>query len=79
MNILITGSNGFVGSNLMRELEEDGHTVIGIDISEHCEGKKHPQTLRGDIRSLKDLNRAVSVLQKQQCPLNDYSLRSSEE
>ncbi len=70
MNILITGSNGFVGSNLMWELEEDGHTVIGIDISEHCEGKKHPQTLRGDIRSLKDLNRVASVfLQKQQCPL----------
>jgi len=81
MNILITGSNGFVGSNLMWELEEDGHTVIGIDISEHCEGKKHSQTLRGDIRSLKDLNRVASVFFTKAAMSSgtDYSLRSSEE
>ena len=64
MNILITGSNGFVGSNLMWELEKDGHTVIGIDISEHCEGKKHPETMLGDIRSLKDLNNSSSNFTK---------------
>ena len=69
MNILITGSNGFVGSNLMWELEKDGHTVIGIDISEHCEGKKHPETMLGDIRSLKDLNNASpsELVIKQSC------------
>ncbi|OQC07632.1 MAG: UDP-glucose 4-epimerase [Candidatus Cloacimonetes bacterium ADurb.Bin089] len=61
MNILITGSNGFVGSNLMWELEKDGHTVCGIDISEHCDGEKHPETLIGDIRNLQDLNRISSI------------------
>ena len=39
MNILITGSNGFVGSNLMWKLEEEGHQVIGIDISDQCDYK----------------------------------------
>jgi len=57
MNILITGSNGFVGSKLMWELQNDGHTVIGIDINENCDAEKHPETMLGDIRIPKDLKR----------------------
>jgi len=56
MNILITGSNGFVGSRLMWELEKDGHKVIGIDISNHCDDQPHPLTFRGDIRKIADLD-----------------------
>ncbi len=56
MNILITGSNGFIGSRLMWELVKDGHKVIGIDISNHCDGQRHPMTLSGDIRKVSDLN-----------------------
>ena len=55
MNILITGSNGFVGSKLMWNLETDGHTVVGLDISNHCDARPHPETLQGDIRVMKDL------------------------
>jgi len=55
MNILITGSNGFVGSRLMWKLQEMGHKVIGIDISIHCDDKIHPDTFLGDIRQLGDL------------------------
>ena len=29
---LITGSSGFIGQNLVRQLLLDGHTVFGIDI-----------------------------------------------
>jgi nucleoside-diphosphate-sugar epimerase len=54
MNILITGSNGFVGSKLMWSLEADGHTVIGLDISSHCDAQTHPETMIGDIRVIKD-------------------------
>ena len=32
MNILLTGSAGFVGTHLRRELEKAGHEVIGIDV-----------------------------------------------
>jgi len=52
MNILITGSNGFVGSALMWRLEYEGHSVIGIDRSVHCEEDSHPHTHYGDIRYL---------------------------
>jgi GDP-D-mannose 3',5'-epimerase len=32
MNILVTGSSGFIGSNLIRKLMNEGHVVIGVDI-----------------------------------------------
>lgn len=56
MNILVTGSNGFVGSKLMWSLEADGHKVIGIDISTHCDAKPHPETILGDIRIPQNLD-----------------------
>jgi ADP-L-glycero-D-manno-heptose 6-epimerase len=33
MNVLVTGHNGFIGSNLKRALEERRHVVFGIDES----------------------------------------------
>lgn len=57
MNIMITGSNGFVGSKLMYTLEELGHKVIGIDISDACPIARHANTLLGDIRKPEDLHR----------------------
>lgn len=55
MNIFITGSNGFVGSALMWRLQAEGHNVVGIDISDHCDDKPHPNTYIGDIRNVNDL------------------------
>lgn len=52
MNILITGSNGFVGSRLMYYLEERGCKVKGIDNSTFCNIEPHPQTKFGDIRNI---------------------------
>ena len=31
MNILVTGSAGFLGTNLCKRLIDDGHNVIGLD------------------------------------------------
>ncbi len=64
MNIFITGSNGFVGSALMWKLQADGHKVIGIDISAHCDDKAHPETRLGDIRQAKDLENTNSAFLK---------------
>lgn len=55
MNIFITGSNGFVGSQLMWHLEELGHKVFGIDKRDECLIEKHPHTRKGDIREIDDL------------------------
>ncbi len=60
MNILVTGSNGFVGSALMWRLQNEGHSVIGIDISPHCDDKPHPMTRLGDIRNLDDLQATLA-------------------
>ena len=57
MNILITGSNGFVGSRLMYYLIENGHQVLGIDNSEECNIKNHQKTIIGDIRNIEDLRK----------------------
>ncbi|MCB5252890.1 MAG: NAD(P)-dependent oxidoreductase [Candidatus Cloacimonadaceae bacterium] len=65
MNIFITGSNGFVGSQLMSTLEKSGHKVIGIDISDHCNSTKHANTLSGDIRKKADLDRVYARFSKQ--------------
>lgn len=43
MRALITGSQGFVGSYLRRELEQNGYEVIGLDI---CPGEK---TVQADL------------------------------
>ncbi|MCB5224224.1 MAG: NAD-dependent epimerase/dehydratase family protein [Candidatus Cloacimonadaceae bacterium] len=55
MNILVTGSNGFVGSRLMWDFDHAGYHVAGIDISPNCNSEPHPKTLIGDIRDAKDL------------------------
>ena len=31
MNILVTGAAGFIGSNLIEKLIDDGHQLIGVD------------------------------------------------
>jgi len=53
MKVLVTGGAGFVGTNLIKQLLEDGHTVISIDNystglkSNHQEGCVY---IEGDIR-----------------------------
>ncbi len=54
MNILITGSTGFVGSRLMFYLEDKGHQVWGIDNSNHCLREIHKNNIYGDIRNIND-------------------------
>ncbi len=34
MKILVCGSSGFIGSNLVKRLQDEGHYVVGVDIQE---------------------------------------------
>ncbi len=62
MNILVTGSNGFVGSKLMWEIDTPESPCFGIDISSHCDAKPHPKTQLGDIRNTEDLERVFGAI-----------------
>ena len=55
MDILVTGGNGFIGSNLINRLIEEGHYVISID--NLSTGKKentvsHASYLYADINDI---------------------------
>lgn len=49
MKAMITGSRGFVGGYLRRELEDHGYTVVGLDIA------ADERTIAGDITNLQQL------------------------
>ena len=55
MNILVTGGAGFVGTNLIKRLLKDNHTIVSFDnydsgtIDNHQEGVTY---LRGDIEDI---------------------------
>ena len=59
MNILVTGGAGFVGTNLIKRLIGEGHSVTSIDNyytgfeSNHQEGAKY---INGDVREIKHYN-----------------------
>jgi nucleoside-diphosphate-sugar epimerase len=82
MKILITGSNGFVGSRLMWYLEERGHEVFGIDISEHCLRGSHPQTVIGDIRKIEDFasfsNKDITMIIHCAASKHDFGISKDE-
>jgi nucleoside-diphosphate-sugar epimerase len=41
MKVLVTGSNGYIGSHVVKALKENGHWVEGWDINYH--------TVRNDV------------------------------
>ncbi len=63
MNYLVTGGAGFIGTNLVKKLLAEGHTVRVLD--NYSAGKKPERIqegaeyIEGDIRSLEDLEKAM--------------------
>jgi nucleoside-diphosphate-sugar epimerase len=67
MRILVTGSAGFIGTHLCRELREAGHHVDGVDIDFH--GRSVDEVMfgkdiskRDDLRELLKLNSPQMVI-----------------
>lgn len=57
MRALITGSQGFVGGYLRRELEDNGYEVVGLDI---CPGERTVQADLMDAEGLAELIRELA-------------------
>jgi len=58
INVLVTGSNGMIGSGVVRGLLDKGYTVIGIDRSEKIiedDRYKHCRIDLSDIKSVEDV------------------------
>lgn len=58
MNILVTGSSGFVGSRLSKRLIGKGHRVVGIDRDEGSPPELS-RFVHGDLAEEEALSRAL--------------------
>ncbi len=57
--ILVTGSSGMLGGNLVRRLCADGADVVGVDLNPPREPVAGVEEIRGDIRNRDLLDRAA--------------------
>jgi dTDP-glucose 4,6-dehydratase len=53
MNILVTGGAGFIGTNLINELQSRGHDVLSVDLQHN----DHKNYTRCDVRNYRQLGR----------------------
>ena len=60
MEVLVTGTDGYIGSQLVPMLLARGHQVVGLDAGFYCDGCLYegivpaPRSLRKDIRHISD-------------------------
>lgn len=62
MNILVTGHTGFVGNRMVGRLQEDGHTVVGLERDfRKNKGMYNPDfVVKGDVREPNIVRRLVA-------------------
>ncbi|MCK4428850.1 MAG: NAD-dependent epimerase/dehydratase family protein [Candidatus Aenigmarchaeota archaeon] len=63
MDILVTGGCGFIGSNLVKELQNE-HKVVVFDNLSTGKRENIPESMnfiKGDLRNEEDLNKILDV------------------
>lgn len=52
MKVLVTGSQGYIGYQLVNELHERGHEVVGLDTGYYTDGMLYPVEWPSDVRQI---------------------------
>jgi len=63
LNVLVAGASGFIGTELVRQLEADGHTVVRLTRGE-AKGGEHrwnPATGQIDLQLVEDADAVISL------------------
>lgn len=60
-NILIVGSSGFIGSNLVKKMMGKGYTVVGVDIENPKYDVRPTEFIKWDFRNLATLDRYTEI------------------
>jgi len=60
--ILVCGAGGFIGSHLVTNLKEQGHTVVGVDLKAPLYGKSTADKFWiGDLRNAQFVNNLFDI------------------
>ena len=67
MRILVTGSSGFVGKHLLRELAANGHEMLGMDLAPAASGPTPRQFITANISDADAVARIVAETAPDAC------------
>ena len=89
MNVLVTGSKGYIGTVLMNELEKNNYKCKGLDLGYFCNCLIYPikenyEYLNKDIRDinledLKDIDAIIHLAALSNDPLGEFNPKLTEE